>query len=1048
MEREMTDASELLNSLPWRQAGPFRGGRSVAAAGDPQRNQTYYFGACAGGVWKTTDGATTWQNVSDGFFKTASVGAIAVADSDPNVIYAGMGESCIRGNVSHGDGVYRSDDGGTTWQHRGLTDTRHIARVRVHPRDENLVYVAAFGHTFGPHEDRGVFRSRDGGQSWEKVLYRNENTGACDLIMDAQNPRVLYAALWEAHRSPWQLVSGGESSGIFKTVDGGDTWTELTNNPGLPEGLKGRIGVAVSPANPQRVWAVIEAKEGGLFRSDDGGATWTRTSDNPELRQRPWYYMHLFADPADAETVYVLNLGMWKSTDGGHTFIEIPTPHGDNHDLWIDPKNPQRMIEANDGGACVTLDGGVTWTSIYNQPTAQLYHVTTDNQFPYRIYGAQQDNSTISIPSYSDRGAISEDDTWPVGGGESGYIAIRPDNPNIIFAGSYASRMTRYDHNSKQSVDITVWPEDPIGYGAEAMKYRFQWTFPIAISPHDPDVLYTTGNHVFRSTTGGQQFEVISPDLTRGDPETLGPSGGPITKDNVSTEYYGTIFAFAESPVKQGVLWAGSDDGRINVSQDGGESWTDITPPILPDWSLISIIEPSWHDPGTAYVAATRYKSDDFTPYFLKTHDYGATWQPIVNGIRDNDFSRTIREDPQRKGLLYAGTETGIYVSSDDGGLWQRVEGRFPVVPIHDLVVHDDALVVGTHGRSFWVLDDLSPIRAWSDDALAGRGYLFPLPTTVRILPPHLFPSPNTVGYKVSISTGGSDVLGVIRKDDDGDTTHVELLNAGDNAPIGVALTYRIGAPAPKEVALSFLTADGDLIRRYSSEDKDHERLMRLRTQPGIHRFVWNMRYPDATTLENTALSLYWGGSTIGPVAAPGRYQARLEIDGQEWTQEFEIVRDARISATDDDLRAQFDLLIEVRDKLGQVHDLVKHSRGLREQISAWEARLKDAGNEDLAAEAERVREQLLEAENNLVESRSRGAADSFNYPPKVNSKLASLQSTISYGDSRPPEQTREVFAMLIQQADVGLAALQQVIDREVAQLNTKLAESNVPAIG
>jgi len=1046
----MSNASELLNALQWRQAGPFRGGRSVAAAGDPRRPLTYYFGACAGGVWKTDDGAATWRNVSDGFFRTASVGAIAVADSDTNVVYAGMGESCIRGNVSHGDGVYRSDDGGTTWRHCGLEQTRHIARVRIHPRDENLVYVAAFGHAFGPHEERGVFRSRDGGQTWEKVLYRDENTGACDLIMDAQNPRVLYAAMWEARRSPWQLVSGGDGSGIFKTTDGGDTWTELTNNPGLPEGLKGRIGVAVSPANPQRVWAVIEATEGGLFRSDDGGATWTRTSDNPELRQRPWYYMHLFADPVSADTVYVLNLSMWKSTDGGNTFIEIPTPHGDNHDLWIDPTNPQRMIEANDGGACVTLDGGITWSSIYNQPTAQLYHVTTDSQFPYRIYGAQQDNTTISIPSYSDKGAITEDDTWPVGGGESGYIAVRPDDPNIIFAGSYASRMTRYDHNSKQSVDITVWPEDPIGYGAEAMKYRFQWTFPIAISPHDPDVLYTTGNHVFRSTTGGQSFDVISPDLTRGDPETLGPSGGPITKDNVSTEYYGTIFAFAESPVQQGVLWAGSDDGRINVSRDGGESWTDVTPPLLPDWTLISIIEPSWHDAATAFVAATRYKLDDVTPYLLKTHDYGATWQMITNGIDADDFSRTIREDPQREGLLYAGTETGIYISWDEGGLWQRVAGRFPVVPIHDLVIQDDALVVGTHGRSFWILDDLNPIREWNDDAQAGRGYLFPVATTVRILPPQQFPPPTTVGYKVSIWTGGSDVAGVIRKDDDADTTHVELLNAGDNAPIGVALTYRVGAPAPTEVSLTFLTADGEEIRRFSSNDepKEQPRLMRLKSQPGVHRFVWDMRYPEATKLENTALSLYWGGSTIGPVAAPGRYRARLEIDGETWTQEFEIVRDPRITATDDDLQAQFDLLIEIRDKLGAVHDIVKRSRGLREQITAWETRLKDTGNDDLATAAEQVREKLLEAENNIVESRSRGAADSFNYPPKVNSKLASLQSTVSYGDSRPPQQTYDVFAMLAQQADEGIAALQQVIDTEVVELNAKLAKSGVAAIG
>ena len=1053
----MAEAREVLEGLRWRLAGPFRGGRSVAVAGDPRRPRTFYFGACAGGVWKSDDGGIAWQNVSDGFFRTASVGALAVAESDPNVLYAGMGESCIRGNVTHGDGVYRSDDAGASWRQCGLADTRHIARVRVHPRDADLVYVAAFGHAFGTHPERGVFRSHDGGETWKKVLYRNERVGACDLALDAQNPRVLYAALWEAQRSPWDLVSGGEGSGLFKSIDGGNTWSELTNNPGLPGGLKGRIGVTVSPARPERVWAIIEAQEGGLFRSDDGGATWQRVSDNPELRQRPWYYMHIFADPADADSVYVLNLSMWKSNDAGASFIEIPTPHGDNHDLWIDPANPQRMIEANDGGACVTYDGGMTWSSLYNQPTAQLYHVITDNNFPYRIYGAQQDNTTISVPSYSDRGAIVDDDTWPVGGGESGYIAVRPDN--IVFAGSYASRMTRYDPNSQQQVDITVWPDDPIGYGAEAMRYRFQWTFPIVLSPHDPNVLYVTGNHVFRSTTGGQNFDVISPDLTRGDPETLGSSGGPITKDNVSTEYYATIFAFAESPAQQGMLWAGSDDGLLHVSRDNGQNWEGVTPPLLPDWTLISIIEPSPHDPATAYVAANRYKLDDFTPYLLKTHDYGQTWEMIASGIRENDFARTIREDPVRKGLLYAGTESGVYVSWDDGAAWHAIPGAplavperrdntLPVVPVHDLVVHGSDLVVGSHGRSFWVLDDLSALRAWPDVSADAREELFPIRPTYRILPPHDWGHPKTPGYKTYINTGGSQAVGIVRKD--GDDTFVELLTAGANAPTGVLVHYLLRGQPADDLALSFWTADGQLIRRFAVGDdtKELPREMRLRATPGLHRFVWDMRYPDATKLEGTALSLYWGGSTIGPAVAPGEYEARLEVGGRTQSQRFEVRKDPRVTASDDDLRTQFDLLLAIRDKLGAVHDAVARGRKLREQIAAWETRLKDSGHADLAQEIAQARERLLAAENELVESRSRGAADSFNFPPKVNSKLASLQSTVAYGDARPPQQCYEVFTRLSQQADEQLANLQRTVDEEVVRLNERIAQAGVPAIG
>ncbi len=1043
----MVTKESILNDLEWRLVGPFRGGRSVAVAGDPEDPLTSYFGACSGGVWKTKDGGASWKNVSDGFFKTASVGAMAVAPSDRNVVYAGMGEACIRGNVTHGDGVYRSNDGGATWVHLGLEDTLHIARVRVHPKDPDTVYVAAFGHAFGPHPARGVYRSTNGGLDWELVLHRDDKTGACDLTMDPNNPRVLYAGLWEAQRSPWSLVSGGEGSGIFKTTDGGTTWVELTRNPGLPEGLMGRIGVTVSPANPDRVWALIESKSGGLYRSDDAGETWQLVSDEADLMQRPWYYMHIFAHPTDPETMYTLNLQMWRSTDGGATHQAIPTPHGDNHDLWINPDNPRHMVEANDGGACVTFDEGITWSSIYNQPTAQFYHVTTDTQWPYRIYGAQQDNTTISTLSYSDRGVISADDTFPVGGSESGYIAVRPDDPNIIFAGGYASRMTRYDHRTKQEVDITVWPDDPIGYGAESMKYRFQWTFPIALSPHDPDTLYVTGNHVFRSKTGGQLFQSISPDLTRGDPETLRASGGPITLDNVSTEYYGTIFAFAESPVQAGVLWAGSDDGLINVSKDGGETWEDATPQILPDWALISIIEPSPHDAAVAYVAATRYKLDDFTPYLLRTSDYGQSWELITDGIPEDDFSRAIREDPARAGLLYAGTESGVYVSWDAGDSWHRMGGNVPVVPIHDLVIHDTDLILATHGRSFWMIDDLTPIRQADGEGASEAVTVFPPRTTVRLMPPRRWPSRGSAGYKGYVQAWGNQVKAELVPDGRGGL-ELEQLEAGDNPPIGVMVHYVVDGDDAANVTITILDGDGNEVRSYSSDDEDGPA---IETGPGLQRFVWDLRYPSATSLPGTAvaLSAYWGGSTIGPLAMPGNYTVRVDVDGESAEQPFEIVADPRLDVSQDDLQAQFDLLLAIRDKLSEVHESVAHSRDIREQIAAWRGRLAESdGGSDIVTQADAVVEKLEAVEGKLVEARSTGGADVFNYPPMVNRKLASLANSVGFGDARPPQQCFDVYDDLAAYADEHIGELKALWTSDVAELNEGIRASGVDPIG
>src|SRR5712692_102485 len=714
-----TGQTDALKALQWRQVGPFRGGRSTAVTGVATQPMVFYFGGTGGGVWKTIDGGINWQAISDGsVFGTGSVGAIGLSDSDPNVIYAGMGESPIRGNVSHGDGVYKSTDGGKTWKHTGLEDTRQISRIRVHPKNPDIGYVAAQGHVWGPNQQRGVFRSKDGGKTWEKVLFRSDKAGACDLIIDPTNPNILYAGFWEVYRKPWTLESGGAGSGIFKSTDGGDTWTEITRNPGLPKGTIGIVGITVSPANPDRLWAIVEAEDGGVFRSDNGGRTWTKTNEQRNLRQRAWYYSRIYADPKNADEVYVLNTGFYRSNDGGRTFTGIQVPHGDNHDLWIAPEDPNRMIESNDGGANVSFNGGRSWSE-QDQPTAQFYRVAVDNDFPYHVYGAQQDNSTVRIASRTTGGGITRQDWFDVGGGESGWIAPSPKDSEIIFAGSYDGLITRYDHHTDQLRDVNPYPNNPMGWGAGDLKYRFQWNFPIVFSPHDANTLYSGANVLFKSTNEGQSWEIISPDLTRNDKSKQGASGGPITKDNTSIEYYDTIFTVMESPVVAGTIWTGSDDGLVNLTRDGGKNWSNVTPPKdqMPEWIQINSLEASPFDAATAYVAATMYKFDDYKPYLYKTSDYGKTWKKITTGIPDGASTRVIREDPNKRGLLYAGTETGIYVSFDDGANWQSMQLDLPVTPITDLVIQkrEKELVAATQGRSFWIFDDLPVLHQLMD---------------------------------------------------------------------------------------------------------------------------------------------------------------------------------------------------------------------------------------------------------------------------------------------------------------------------------------------
>jgi len=1063
---------KLLDKLEWRQAGPFRGGRVGAVAGDPRERNTFYFGSTGGGVWKSQDAGHYWENVSDGFFKRASVGAIAVSLSDPNVVWVGMGESCIRGNVSHGDGVYRSTDGGKTWTHLGLERTRNIGKVRVHPNDPDTAFVAALGHAHGPNPERGVYRTRDGGKTWKRVLYRNERAGAIDLSIDANNPRIIYATFWEAIRRPWELVSGGEGSGIFRSNDGGDTWKEITRAKGLPKGVLGKIGISASAAKSGRVYAIVEAEDGGVYRSDDFGETWIRGSEDRNLRQRAWYYDHIYADPKDPETVWVLNVDAWRSSDGGKTFEQMSIPHGDHHDLWIDPNDPQRMIEGNDGGAVVTLNGGETWSGVYNQPTAEFYHVLTDAQTPYRIYGAQQDNTTMTIPSRAAIAGITGADMFAVGGGESGYIAVRPDDPNVVFAGNYQGIITRYDRRTGQSRNIMVWPESSAGEGAGSLKYRFQWTCPIVISPHDPNTLYHAGNRIFRSRDEGASWDAISPDLTRNDPSKLGPSGGPVTKDNTGAEYYCTVFAFAESTVQKGVFWAGSDDGLVHVSRDDGKTWKNVTPPGVRAWTLISIIEASPHDAGTAYVAATRYKLDDFAPYLYKTTDFGRTWKKITNGIADGDFTRAIREDPEKRDLLYAGSETGVYVSFDGGGRWHRLGGNLPVVPIHDLVIKEGDLVLGTHGRSFWILDDLAPLRQFASSIARERAHLFTPKPTVRYRVDMGFPQPPKIGKNYRMT--GATMVTYRQIEKPGGEKVPQNIDAGSNPLPGVPLQYWLRDKG-KEAKLSFYDASGKVIRTFKSADpeQESERAGASKEQPqktapegtaqppqtkepkvqieaGLNRFVWNMRYPDAKKIEGEGGTWEaFENQLVGPQVAPGTYRTRLQIDGQTLETSFEVRKDPRVTSSQEDLEAQFRLAMQVHEKLSETHEAINAIRKLKQQLDLWESRAKDQGGQArLVSAAGSLKRKASAIEEELVQVKAKSRQDTLNFPAKLNAKLASLLGSVGSADFAPTQGMRDVFADLVRRTDAQTRKWQELAATDIPAFDRLVRASSVPAVG
>lgn len=1002
----------LLSALEWTNVGPPRGGRSQAVAGSVSRPLEYYFGATGGGLWKTTDGGQTWGPVTDGQINSASVGAVAVCEADPDIVYFGTGETELRGNVQQGDGVYKSTDAGETWEHIGLAEGQNFGRVRIHPENCDIAWTAALGKHSLANPERGIYKTTDGGESWRLVLNRpdNEWTGGVDLSLDPGNPDVMYAALWESWRMSWGLSSGGTGSGLFRSTDGGESWEELTRNKdGLPDGIIGKIGVAISPVNPNRVWALIEHEEGGVFRTDDGGESWTRVNDERKLRQRAFYYSRIYADPLDENIVFALNTGLYKSTDGGETFPDrISVPHGDNHDLWLAPDDPSRMANANDGGGNVSFNGGETWTD-QDFSTAQFYRVITTAHEPYHICGAQQDNSTACVPSRG-WGHLSAAGPYfySVGGCESGYIAPDPVNTDIFYAGCYGGSLSRFDRATGQRRQINVWPENPMGQSAEDLRERVQWTYPIVFDRHDSSVLYTGTQSVWRTTNEGQSWERISPDLTRADPTTIGPSGGPITRDQTGVETYATIFALAPSYHDPNVIWAGSDDGYVHVTRDGGGSWTNVTPPDAPDFVRINTIEASPTTPGKAYVAGIRYLvDDDRAPYVWKTEDYGQSWTKIVDGIPEDDFVRAVREDPTRAGLLYAASQRTVYVSWDDGARWQSLGLNLPVVEVSDLVVEDNDLVIATHGRSFWVLRDIGPIRQITDRIASEPTYLFTPRDPVRSVDPGV-----TVYYTLAEDT---DSVTIAFLDDSG----------------GVVRSFSAVAPEEDEEDL-----DEDQEEAESQPQGPSGRSGPTPTvNPGLNRFVWNLRYEAWTDFEGR---IFWSAGNNGPLAAPDDFSVRLTVDGQTQTQGFRVRIDPRLDGqvTPGELRERFDLALEIRDRLSEANEAVIRIREIKTEI---DDRIEASDDVELRSLGTYTKNRLGLVEEEIYQVRNRSGQDPLNFPIKLNNKLGSLLSIVESAEARPTQQSYEVFEMLSGQLDRELEQLTLIVEQGLVQLNESL---------
>jgi photosystem II stability/assembly factor-like uncharacterized protein len=1044
-------AKSEFEGMRYRLIGPFRGGRVLAVAGVPGEANVYYFGAVAGGMWKTSDGGLNWKPLWDKLPEASpSIGTIAIAPSDPNIIYVGTGEACIRGDIVMGNGVYKSIDAGKSWNFVGLRNTRSIGRLIVNPKDPNLLFVAALGHPFGTNPERGIFRSKDGGKTWERVLYVDDKTGGIDVQFDPTNPNVLFAGMWQATRKPWTMESGGPGSGLYRSEDGGDTWKKLSGH-GLPDGTLGRIGVAPT-SNSNRVYVLIEAKDGGLFRSDDGGDTWQLATGDRRFRQRAWYYTHVFADPKNPDVVYILNTGTYRSVDGGKTFTTLRTPHGDNHGLWIDPKNPQRLINGNDGGATISTDGGTTWSPEMNQPTAQFYHVSADNRFPYWIYGAQQDNSTVAIASASANGGLDREDFHAVGGGESGYVAPNPSDPNIVYAGSYGGDITRYDHHTEQTEAVNPWPRNPIGWGAAELQHRFQWTEPIAFSPHDSHTLYFAGEVLFKTTNEGKSWTVISPDLTRNDKSKQDSSGGPITKDNTGVEIYDTIFSVVESPAEKGLIWAGSDDGLVHITRDAGAHWESVTPNTMPEWGTVSMIEASPVDPGTAYIAVERHKLDDFTPYIFRTENFGKNWMAITNGIPKDVYVHAVRLDPTRKGLLYAGTEHGVYFSLNDGANWQPLQLNLPVSPVYDLIVKNNDLVVATHGRAFWILDDLSPLRQWQDSIRNEEVHLF----TPAAASHTTFPPSYRGGGNVGQNPPPGAVFYYFLKTE---LKKPEVKKEAENPETdATTATTTMSKPGPAPIKIEILDAAGKVIRtlppKHPPAPEGEEGVGRQRgpepmpAKAGINRFAWDLRYEGATRIPNSPL---WGGSTEGALALPGKYEVRLTVNGQTQTQPFAIVPDPRLHVSPEDLKQQFDLMQAILGKVTQVHGAVLQIRNIRAQMNALNKRLQEDKYPDEKAITDAgaaLDKKMTAVEEALIQTKAKSGQDVLNYPIRLNNLLVALGGVVSSADAVPTQQDYQLFDQLSKQADEELAKWNDIVKTDLAAFNQLARQQDVPTIG
>jgi len=1004
----------IIKAQGFRLVGPFRGGRAAAGVGSYTDVNTFYMGATGGGVWKTTDAGNNWKNISDGYFG-GTIGAIAIAPSNESILYVGEGENSMRGNVSEGlDGMWKSTDDGKTWKNIGLKEGRHIVRVLVHPKNPDIVWAAVMGHLFGPNENRGVYKSLDGGATWKKVLYVNAQTGASDLIIDPSNPDIMYAGTWELIRTPYSLESGGAGSGMYKSTDGGNTWASIKNNKGLPKGVWGIVGVAVAKSNTDKLYALIENANGGLYVSNDAGKNWELASSDNNIRQRAWYYTKVFVDPADENKVYCPNVNFMLSSDGGKSFTSLRTPHGDHHDLWIDPKNGKRMIVSDDGGAQVSLDAGRNWSTMMNQPTVQTYRLSTDNSFPYRILAAQQDNSAFRIKSSTYGAFIGESDFDVTAGGESGYIVADPLNSDIVYGGSYGGLITRFDHKTGENRVINVWPDNPMGAGAEAMKYRFQWNHPIFFSPHDPKKLYTAGNHLFSTENEGASWTMLSPDLTTDDKAKQKSSGGPITQDNTSVEYYCTIFTAAESPVEKDLLWTGSDDGVISVSKDGGKTWANVTPKDAPKWIMWNRVEVDPFRKGTAYFAGTRYKLDDFAPYIYKTTDYGTTWTKITNGIDPLHFTRAIVASPRKAGVLFAGTEYGLYVSINDGASWERFQLNLPVTPITDLLIKDQNLIVSTQGRSIYILDDLSFVENFQ-----------PAPTASQV-----FPIANT--YRVPPQMGGRRGRGA----------SVSMpANVGMNPAKGVVIKYwkAYGSESDStRVMISILDDQKKVIKTIN-----HSEPSGPSTEAGFQTYVWNMYHKEAEKPE-TGLIL-WNGSTSPVLAAPGKYTAKVTIDNTVTEQPFIIVADPNYKVSDADLKAQEQFLLKVSTTFSEIMKNLKSIKELRAQINMLQKKTKDTVFQKQAKE---VLTNLTAIEEALHQTKAKSGQDVLNFPIRLDDKIAGVFESAASGYIAPTKQVQEVYQVLKVQVDAEFNKLETLKKTGVKQLNDAVHQLAIPIIG